>query len=110
MKLPRVQVIGYRIYIDEYNPCSRHGNRLGGGDEAVCRGDNLITFTNTEGLQCYKEGIRSVPDADAMLDIAKLRERRLKRLQIRTSDKCATGNHLRDSIIDFIADALILAF
>src|SRR5271156_1565096 len=62
----RVDVIGVLLDIDEYGNGSETRNRTGGGDEAYCRNNKLVSGAHSGCFQRHLQGNGSVSRGDSV--------------------------------------------
>ena len=104
----RVDVVGRRIDIDEYRLLRQAGNRAGGGEESVGRGDHLVAGTDALGHEADRQRDRSRGDGDGMRRAAVLGQFRLALGDGRAKDALLRFKHGIHRLADFLADSGVL--
>ena len=85
----RIQVVRQRVGLDWHWRRADHRHRQPSRDIGIAADDDLVTWSGAHRPKRQLKRIKSVPDADAMVRPAVIRECVLKRFDLRTTDVAA---------------------
>ena len=106
--MPRVQVVGSRLNVDENRPCTQSRDGTGGRDEGKRGGNDLVPLTDPQRHECEQQGVRAGCTSDCVPATEHFGHFALELLYIGAQDELLGVEHLLHRRHYFGADFLEL--
>ena len=108
LDLRRIDVVGLRVDVDEDRLGAGAGDRAGGGEEGVRRGDHFVARPDALGHQADQQGVAAGGDGDRVRAAAVLGQLGFAVGDGRAEDALLAFQHGVDGRADFVADRGVL--